>query len=388
MTAFFEFSTALPFVLGLYQWLVVEWALRFAVRDRAVRLVRHLNVIELAFVCGGERRALATAAGALELSGESPDGADGRLCAENLEDGFISLGLLQRARVRQAIHLVLALLPLAGLFATPGLDGSEARLMVLIGSMLVGLSTFFLRLLHRRNDGWELSPLGREVSFRFRARHGGLEFHEWLLARLRPGPALPICVIVFGFMLLIGPLRSATVTSAPEQPPAPLARADTEPKSAPAPATVMACVAPNYVLLGSADRDPEVEHEVVIAYPEGARREGIEGTVRLRIVVDNEGRVVDVKVVSGPGHGLNDAASDALRKFKFKPAIKRGEPVSTSLVYNYTFRLNSPKAGLSELRKQPPDFVVHVLWPLDRVGDFGTEQFPIASSQAKRGLSD
>ncbi len=112
------------------------------------------------------------------------------------------------------------------------------------------------------------------------------------------------------------------------------------PKAAPAPSEVKAYLAPKYVPPGSADHDPEVDNEFKIPYPDEARRAGIEGTVRLRIVVDNEGRVVDVKVLNGPGYGLNDAARDAIKKFKFKAAIKGGEAVSTTMVYNYTFMLD------------------------------------------------
>jgi protein TonB len=112
------------------------------------------------------------------------------------------------------------------------------------------------------------------------------------------------------------------------------------PKAAPAPSEVKPYIAPKYVPPGSADRDPEVDNEFKIPYPDEARRAGIEGTVRLRIVVDNEGRVVDVKVLNGPGYGLNDAARDAIKKFKFKAAMKGGEAVSTTMVYNYTFMLD------------------------------------------------
>ncbi len=112
------------------------------------------------------------------------------------------------------------------------------------------------------------------------------------------------------------------------------------PKAAPAPSEVKAYSAPKYVPPGAADRDPEVDAEFKIPYPDEARRAGVEGTVRLKIVVDNEGRVVDVKLLNGPGFGLNEAAREAIKRFKFKPAIKGGESVSTSMVYNYTFLLD------------------------------------------------
>ena len=38
--------------------------------------------------------------------------------------------------------------------------------------------------------------------------------------------------------------------------------------------------------------------------------------------------------------GLNEAAREAIKKFKFRAAIKGGEAVSTTMVYNYTFLLD------------------------------------------------
>ena len=46
------------------------------------------------------------------------------------------------------------------------------------------------------------------------------------------------------------------------------------------------------------------------------------------------------KIVSGPGYGLNEAALTAIRKFRFKPAKKGGEAVSTTMVYSYNFELD------------------------------------------------
>src|SRR6185295_8936074 len=102
------------------------------------------------------------------------------------------------------------------------------------------------------------------------------------------------------------------------------------PTKAPNPAEVQAYKAPKYVPPGGADSDPVVDGEVKIPYPEEAKRAQIEGTVRLRITVDLDGRVVEVKVLSGPGYGLDEAARDAIKRFKFKPAMKGGEAVSTT----------------------------------------------------------
>jgi protein TonB len=80
--------------------------------------------------------------------------------------------------------------------------------------------------------------------------------------------------------------------------------------------------------------------EVKIPYPDEARRAGIEGTVTLSITVDNEGRVVAAKIVKGQGYGLDEAALTAIKRFRFKPAVKNGEAVSTEMKYSYTFLLD------------------------------------------------
>lgn len=53
----------------------------------------------------------------------------------------------------------------------------------------------------------------------------------------------------------------------------------------------------------------------------------------MRIVVDADRRVVEATVLSGPGHGLDDAAREAIRKFRFAPALKDGAPVRSAMQY-------------------------------------------------------
>jgi protein TonB len=50
--------------------------------------------------------------------------------------------------------------------------------------------------------------------------------------------------------------------------------------------------------------------------------------------------VTAVSVISGPGFGLDRAALEALRKFRFRPAVTRGAPVGSTFVYTYTFELD------------------------------------------------
>jgi protein TonB len=106
------------------------------------------------------------------------------------------------------------------------------------------------------------------------------------------------------------------------------------------PSKVQAYRAPRYVPPGGADTQPEVSSEFKPPYPEEAKKNDVEGTVVLRITVDENGTVIDAKVVKGLGFGLDEASVAAIRRFKFKPATKGGEAVGTTLTYNFSWYLD------------------------------------------------
>ncbi len=76
-------------------------------------------------------------------------------------------------------------------------------------------------------------------------------------------------------------------------------------------------------------------------YPEIARRQGLEGTVELNVLVDERGTVQDVQVVTGAGGkaGLNEAAADNVRRRKYRPATKEGVPVKVWVPVKVQFKL-------------------------------------------------
>lgn len=112
-------------------------------------------------------------------------------------------------------------------------------------------------------------------------------------------------------------------------------------KTAADPSTVKAYAAPKYAPPGTTDTDPErIGEDCRDAYPEEARKADVEGTVVLRLMIDEQGNVADVRVLSGPGYGLNEAAAKAIRRCRFKPATRDGQPVGTSLTYKYHFWLD------------------------------------------------
>jgi periplasmic protein TonB len=81
-----------------------------------------------------------------------------------------------------------------------------------------------------------------------------------------------------------------------------------------------------------------------VVYPPEAQRLGLEGEVRLRVSLDESGRVVEVKVVSGLGHGLDEAAVNAIKnRCRFTPAFATdGKPVPF-VIPAYVFRFELPR---------------------------------------------
>ncbi len=105
------------------------------------------------------------------------------------------------------------------------------------------------------------------------------------------------------------------------------------------PADAKSYSAPRYTPFGQVDNRPEILFEFKIPYPERARNAVIEGEVVLSIDLDETGRVTAARVLRGPGYGLNEAARDAIFKFKFKPATKNGTPTATTVPFTYRFEL-------------------------------------------------
>jgi protein TonB len=73
------------------------------------------------------------------------------------------------------------------------------------------------------------------------------------------------------------------------------------------------------------------------AYTDRAREAGIEGKVRIELTVDETGRVVGVRVLSGLGYGLDEAAVAAAQSASFEPAIRCGKPSRATFTISMRF---------------------------------------------------
>jgi protein TonB len=86
---------------------------------------------------------------------------------------------------------------------------------------------------------------------------------------------------------------------------------------------------------------PKGGYQVRPVYPESARRAGIQGTTLLRIHIEADGHVSDVSVQRSAGHqSLDEAAADAVRRWRFEPALNSVGPVSMWAVVPVEFRIS------------------------------------------------
>lgn len=106
------------------------------------------------------------------------------------------------------------------------------------------------------------------------------------------------------------------------------------------PAKVEQYRAPKYLPSYQVDTQPEVMADFKPPYPDEARKAGIEGQIILQINVDADGKVTTAKIIRGLGYGLDEAALTGIKRFKFRPAVKGGEAVSTTINYTFTFLLD------------------------------------------------
>jgi TonB family protein len=74
-------------------------------------------------------------------------------------------------------------------------------------------------------------------------------------------------------------------------------------------------------------------------YPKPAIDAHVQGTVRLHTVIDTNGSVIEATYVSGPAM-LVQASIDAVKQWRFKPALLEGVPAQVECVFEVSFHLD------------------------------------------------
>jgi protein TonB len=93
------------------------------------------------------------------------------------------------------------------------------------------------------------------------------------------------------------------------------------------------------VRVGGRVREPRVISRVNPEYPVLAKQTHLQGTVIIDAILDEQGNVAEMKIVSGPAL-LIQSALNAVRKWRYEPTYLNDQPVSVQLNVTVTFRLS------------------------------------------------
>jgi len=91
--------------------------------------------------------------------------------------------------------------------------------------------------------------------------------------------------------------------------------------------------------VGNGVTPPRATYAPDPAYSEEARSDKYQGICVLDLVVGPDGKTYDVKVSRAIGDGLDLAAVESVRQWKFEPARKDGQPVAVAIQVEVSFRL-------------------------------------------------
>ncbi|MGD0648087.1 MAG: energy transducer TonB [Acidobacteriaceae bacterium] len=91
--------------------------------------------------------------------------------------------------------------------------------------------------------------------------------------------------------------------------------------------------------IGGGVSKPVVLYQVEPEFSEEARKAKFSGNVEVYLWVDPDGKPSHIRVVRGVGMGLDEKAVEAVRQYRFKPAMKDGKPVQVDLYVDVNFQI-------------------------------------------------
>ena len=92
--------------------------------------------------------------------------------------------------------------------------------------------------------------------------------------------------------------------------------------------------------IGGGVSAPVAIHSAEAEFSDEARRAKYQGVCLISLIVDAQGNPQNMRVVRALGMGLDEKAIEAMRKYKFKPAMKDGKtPVPVRITIEVDFHL-------------------------------------------------
>lgn len=75
-----------------------------------------------------------------------------------------------------------------------------------------------------------------------------------------------------------------------------------------------------------------------LIYPTQARKNEVQGIVKIKAFIDEYGEVIEAEIFEGIGYGCDDVARDAIYYAKFKPGLQKGKVVRTMIIIPIEFK--------------------------------------------------
>lgn len=105
-------------------------------------------------------------------------------------------------------------------------------------------------------------------------------------------------------------------------------------------------VAPNFkAKVQNNSKQPEAVSRKEPIYPAAMRNSGLVGEVTLQFIVNTDGKVIEPTVLRSNNPGFEQAAIEAILKWKFKPGTVDGMPVKTRMQLPISFNLDGLERG-------------------------------------------
>jgi TonB family protein len=79
-------------------------------------------------------------------------------------------------------------------------------------------------------------------------------------------------------------------------------------------------------------------HKVVPVYPASARANHLQGTVVLQAAINEQGRISELKVISGPREFV-ETSIGAVQQWRYRPYVLNGEPVAVTTQIELPYEL-------------------------------------------------
>ena len=113
---------------------------------------------------------------------------------------------------------------------------------------------------------------------------------------------------------------------------------------------------PGVYRVGGGVSAPKATYAPDPEYSDQARKARYQGTVVLWLVIDADGLPQNLKVQRSLGMGLDEEAIKAVKRWRFEPAMRNGQPVPVMINVEVNFRLYDSLAPHPASAGQPPRF--------------------------------